>query len=110
MNDKTVTYPIDGLTRDEAIIALVATHKLSLKDAKAYYKANKPAPTASWKEAFYAELGSAPMDEARFDEVVAEGSDNIVAHKSAHKMVWECAQAIWTSVEASDDEETDEVE
>ena len=95
MSKKEIT--LDGMSRDEAIIYLVATEKMDLKDAKAYWKANRPEPKPSWKKLFYAELAAGPMTEERFDELVATEGGNVEAHKSAHKMVFEMANTIWAS-------------
>ena len=92
-----VTYDLDGLTRDAAIGKLIYVEGLAEKDAKAYWKANKPEPKPSWKKTFYAELAAGPMDEARFNELVELEGGNVEAHKSAHKMVFEMANAIWGS-------------
>ena len=87
---------LEGMSRDEAIIHLVANEGMELKDAKKYWKENKPEPKPSFKKLFYAELAEGPMDEARFDELIENEGGNVEAHKSAHKMVWTLAQEIWT--------------
>ena len=88
---------LDGMSRDEAIIHLVAKEGMELKDAKLYWKENRPEPKPSFKKMFYAELSNGPMDEKRFEELVEKEGGNVLAHKSAHRMVWEMAQTIWAS-------------
>jgi len=102
---EAVSYDISGLNRDNALFELRATHGLSEKEAKAYYKANKPEAGPSWKEVFYTALSTGPMSEQEFDEIIDTGTDNVIAHKSAHKMVWLCAQRIWDVLEDAEDSE-----
>jgi len=92
---KEIKHDLAGLSRDEAIVHLVAEKGLAMKDAKAYWKANRPEPKPSWKKSFYAELAEGPMTEARFEALVEEEGGNVLAHKSAHRMVWEMAGMIW---------------
>jgi len=93
-----VVYDIDGLNRDEAIFKIASENGGDIKAAKLYYKDNKGAPAPSFKATFYAALADAPMTEEEFDAIIATGSDNVVSHKSAHKMVWEMAQKVWAAV------------
>ena len=90
-----MSISIEGLSRDEAIIQLVTEEGLSLKEAKAFYKDNKPAPRPSFKSRFYAELAESPMSEARFEEVITEEGGNVEAHKSAHRLVFELSIEIF---------------
>ena len=90
-------FVLDGMSRDEAVIYLVAEKGLTLKDAKVYWKANRPEPKPSWKKAFYAELGDGAMTETRFEELIDLEGGNVEAHKSAHRMVFDMANAIWAS-------------
>ena len=92
---KKEVYTLDGMSRDEAIIMLVSEKGLAIKDAKKYWKDNRPEPKPSWKKAFYLELGKGKMTEERFETLVAEEGGNVEAHKSAHKMVFDMANAIW---------------
>ena len=94
---EVVSYDLDGLTRDAAIGKLIYIEGLDEKAAKKYWKENRPEPKPSWKKAFYAELAAGPMDESRFEKLVEEEGGNVLAHKSAHRMVWEMANAIWGS-------------
>lgn len=49
----------------------------------------------SFKADFYDFLAEGSRTEAEFDEFIADnGTDNVVKHKSAHKMVWELAERI----------------
>ena len=93
---KDITLDLTGLNRDEALFQL-QTKGMALKDAKAYWKDNRPEPKPSWKKAFYAELGEGKMTEARFEALIAEEGGNVEAHRSAHLMVFEMANAIWSS-------------
>ena len=88
---------LTGMSRDEAIIHLVSSEGMELKLAKKYWKENRPEPKASWKKAFYAELAGGKMSESRFEELVALEGGNVEAHKSAHRMVFDMANAIWGS-------------
>lgn len=94
---KKAEIVLDGMSRDEAIIHLVSVAGMELKLAKKYWKDNRPEPKASWKKAFYAELAGGKMTETRFEELVALEGGNVEAHKSAHRMVWEMANLIWSS-------------
>jgi len=87
---------LDGMSRDEAIIHLVTEGGLDLKDAKAFWKENRPAPRPSFKKRYYEELGAGKMKEARFEELVDGEGGNVLAHQAAHRMVWELAQKIWS--------------
>jgi hypothetical protein len=88
---------LTGMSRDEAIINLVSVEGMELKAAKKFWKDNRPEPKPSWKKAFYAELAAGKMSESRFEELVELEGGNVEAHKSAHRMVWEMANAIWSS-------------
>jgi len=88
-------HDLTGMSRDEAIVYLVATEGLEMKEAKKYWKENRPEPKPSFKKAFYAELAEGPMTEARFDELITTEGGNVERHKSAHRMVFEMANAIW---------------
>ena len=94
---KTKVYDLEGMSRDEAIIMLVSDEGLAIKDAKKYWKDNRPEPKPSWKKAFYAELAEGTMSEERFEALILEEGGNVEAHKSAHKMVFEMANAIWVA-------------
>ena len=95
MSKKAIS--LDGMSRDEAIIHLVSSEGMELKLAKKYWKDNRPEPKPSWKKAFYAEPAAGKMTESRFEELVDLEGGNVEAHKSAHRMVWEMANAIWSS-------------
>ena len=90
-----MTISLEGKSRDEAIIALVTEEGMSLKDAKAYWKENKPEPKPSFKKRFYEELANGKMTEKRFNTLIEEEGGNVEAHKSAHKLVFELANTIW---------------
>lgn len=92
---KAKVFDLEGMSRDEAIIMLVATEGLAIKEAKKYWKDNRPEPKPSWKKAFYLELGTGKMTEERFEKLIELEGGNVEAHKSAHKMVFEMANAIW---------------
>ena len=70
-----VSYDIAGLNRDNALFKLRAEHGLSEKEAKAYYKDNKPEAGPSWKEVFYTALATGPMSEAEFDAIIDQIPD-----------------------------------
>ena len=97
MNKKVEAPSLEGMSRDEAIVYLVATEGYGMKEAKAYWKDNRPEPKPSWKKSFYAELKGGVMTEERFEALIAEEGGNVEAHKSAHRMVFEMANAIWGS-------------
>lgn len=97
MSKEKVLPSLEGMTRDEAIVYLVATEGYDMKEAKAYWKANRPEPKPSWKKSFYAELKTGVMTEERFEALIAEEGGNVEAHKSAHRMVFDMANAIWGS-------------
>jgi len=90
------SFDLEGMSRDEAIIHLVNSG-LELPEAKKYWKENRPEPKPSFKKAFYAELAEGAMTEARFEELIALEGGNVERHKSAHRMVFEMANAIWTT-------------
>ena len=92
-----INISIEGMSRDEAIIALVTEEGLTLKEAKVYYKENKPEPRPSFKKRFYAELEEGKMTDERFAELIEDEGGNVEAHKSAHKLVLDMANAIWGS-------------
>ncbi len=90
-------YKLEGMSRDEAVIYLVSEEGLELKAAKKYWKENRPEPKPSWKKAFYEELGKGVMTEERFNTLIDMEGGNVEAHKSAHKMVFEMANLIWST-------------
>lgn len=87
---------IEGMDKNAAITALINSG-MDYKTANKFWVENRPEGGSGFKAGFYAKLVEGPMSETDFDSIIAEASENVRKHRSAHNAVREAANEIWAA-------------
>ena len=86
---------IEGLSKNEAITALISEGGMDFAEANKYWIENRPERGTGFKARFYAELEKGIMDAEAFNKFLEPESDNVKKNKANFDGVRKMANRIW---------------